>query len=222
MDDLGVITLLNRNDPCWFGHTSGFARQFVDVVTGRAVIPDELRPLIIETTPPGRDVDFDGRALVAACDVVVVEISSIKVNRLDGWDLNLHLVYGAEKSGIHAEILNNTEKSVSSSEQILADLSYIGSAVNRPVVTVDHLHYLDEMGNPLWGRVDITNTLKSAETKLGFPFYSTKDLIEKHGQTVALKDHGHYNGDFEIMVARSMFPLISGAVGCGVISKPMT
>lgn len=210
LDDAKSIKLLNRFDPCWFVHTSGAARQYLDVVSGRLRIPAELEPYILEGKP--RKVNYDGVDQLAQCDLVVVEISSLKVYRSRGWDLNAHIIWRAKKEADSSPIVAEMTERGATEEEIIADLLYVRETTGKPVMVVDHLHFLDENGKALPARSQITDILAYAETRLGFPFFSTRPTISLHGQDAALEDQAHYRKEFEATVGEAMYPFLERAV----------
>src|SRR5690606_19658820 len=118
-----AVKLLNRIDPCWFVHTSGAARQYLDVVSGRARIPVELEPYILEGKP--RKMNYDGVDQLAQCDLVVVEISSLKVHRSRGCDLNAHIIWRARKEADSSPVVKEMIDRAATEDEIIADLLYI-------------------------------------------------------------------------------------------------
>ena len=206
LDDCGAVKLLNRIDPCWFVHTSGAARQYLDVVSGRARIPVELEPYILEGKP--RKMNYDGVDQLAQCDLVVVEISSLKVHRSRGWDLNAHIIWRARKEADSSPVVKEMIDRAATEDEIIADLLYIREMTKRPVMVVDHLHFLDKDGNTFPARTQISGILANAETKLRFPFFSTRPTIDLHGIGTALEDHAHYRKEFEAVVGAAMHPFL--------------
>ncbi|MDZ4095444.1 MAG: hypothetical protein U1D35_11135, partial [Paracoccaceae bacterium] len=70
MADAGRVVLTNRADPWWFTHTARAAVQFLEVTQTGAEIPPDLKRLILETHPVRRRIGLDGRAAMAAADLV--------------------------------------------------------------------------------------------------------------------------------------------------------
>lgn len=209
--EAGTLELANYADNWWFTHTAAEARQYVDVLAGRTVLPAELRPFICETSLALPNELVAGGLLDV--DVVCVEVSTMKALTLDGLRLNYHQVWGrAEQANVDSRAalqglpvewpasdapLGRMVVGKSTPESVSEDLLAVRQAVGRPVLLVDHLHAQMPTGILAPERQTISETLAAVP----LPLYSTRTLIEQYGQDVALKDHNHWASTFEPTVS---------------------
>lgn len=212
--EAGALELVNHSDRWWFTHTAGEARQYVDTLTGKTSLPTEVRPFICETS---LDLPENLSAPnLTNVDAVCVEVSTFKSVTLDGFRLNYHQVWGhAERAGVDSRAalqgqpvhwpeedqpLRRMIVNRSSPEAVQEDLLAVKRSVGSPVLVVDHLHAHMATGGLAHERLQITETLAAGP----LPFYSTRVLIEQHGQEVSLKDHNHWASDFEATVGEDL------------------
>lgn len=195
----GAIEVTNVDAPRWSLHSPTAGRQFVESALLMRSIPPELEDLIIEGDPA---LPRDGRQAIARADVVVVEVSSLKNYTIDGWVLNQHLLWHARQKSDERAKANRY--AVATPAIVADDLRTIAQLVDKPLVTMDHIHYLDEAGKPLADRVSITAALLQVEKTLGFHLMQTQDLLEGRPQMETLQDSNHFKGSFEITAGEWM------------------
>lgn len=218
LHDAGSISLANYHANFWFTHTSGAARQYVDVIRGHKTIPMHLRRAALESV-----LEYPGEMAtgIPPVDVVVVEVSSLKQHRIGDYYLNAHKIYGlASESGLSPQAvlngqtdglpddhpLNGLVMEQTTQQDLDDDLVAIREKVGAPVLTVDHLHSLTPAGMVPPERARLTEELRAVSELRGFEFYSTKDLILEHGIEKALLDQNHYRSEFELVVGEKLYP----------------
>ena len=215
MHDRGRINLLNHNANRWYTHTSASAKQYVDVVQGRGQIPLDLRGLALETHLDYSADDMSSAETIAP-HVVIVEVSTLKRHRVDGIDLNAHLVNGLQRTypnGLpEGHPLTRLEVSTISPDDLAADLVVIRERLAAPVITVNHLHATMPDGNPLPARERLTAMLRQVEIDHDIPLFDTKHLILEHGVDTALEDQNHYRREFEPVVAERLLAFAASAL----------
>lgn len=210
------IKLINHGSHQWFTHTAASAVQYADLVQGKASLPDALRPAILETEmtlPHNLFFEFPRP------DLVVVEVSTLKEHRLDGYSLNAHKVYGmAVDEGVPyravingqtgdlptTHVLKTMSVRYASASEVEAQLLYLRQELKAPLLTVDHLYTESEDGSPIPERTKVSSILAGLESTHGMAYYPTKDLIVAAGLEVALQDQNHYRPNFESLVAAEM------------------
>lgn len=216
----GLVRLANYLDRFWFTHTSGAAKQYVDVLDGRAKIPLGLRDAAIEGELEWpRDMHLG----VPKADIAIVEISSLSALSVGGVQLNAHKVYRAAKElGIDPKPLlrgvpdalpenyhlKDIEYHKVPESELAQDLLYIRNTIGIPVITVDHLYSLRPNGEPAPERRALSAALEAIQAEHNIPFTPTRPLIEKHGSATALLDQNHYRKEFEITVGKSLLDSI--------------
>lgn len=222
MDAAGLINLRHygKNPNWWFTHSSGEAVQYMKSLTGASHIPLKLRHLACETTADLPENLADPEALHGV-DLVIVELSTFKRLELDGVRLNMQNVWGyAHRAGVPtAQVLAGHEvqwpegvapltglaASKTPSDEVVSDLLAVQEmAGGVPMMTVDHIHSLTAMGEPIPGRPEITVLLERMEREHGVPFHSTRPLLERYSREESLADDNHYRKEFEEVVGRSM------------------
>lgn len=217
----GDINLLNHGQCQWFTHSAGSARQYVDVIQARASIPAELREAALETTIAFPD-DMRWQPSHPP-DLTIVEVSSLKEHRVGRTQLNAHKIYQiVRRMGLpHRPVLSGDTAALASdhelkplhvertSERKLADdLLAIRRQLDTVLLTVNHLYSEKQNGEPVVGRVEITNELEKLEREHGVAFFDTKDIILEHGVDIALLDQNHYRPEFEPVVAAALLARI--------------
>jgi hypothetical protein len=207
----------------WFTHSAGEARQYLQAIRGQLTIPEPMRPLICETTADlPEDLTEPGR--LPTIDLAVLEISTLKAFTAAHLRLNIQRVWGyAHAAGVDTgAVLAGRPVEWPADHPLLADLSVeretpesvaaqvlgIREAVGVPLLTVDHLFATTADGTPVPGREEITTLLARLEREDGIAFHSTRPLIERHGEGVALKDSTHYAADFEPVVGEDLWASI--------------
>ena len=200
----------------WFTHSAGEAIQYLAAIRGEVAIPEELRPLICETTadlPP----DLTEPGLLDSVDLAVLEISTLKAFHSHGLRMNMQRVWGyAHASGVDASavlagqpvewppdrpLLSDLQVVRETADVVAEQIRQIRELVGVPVLTVDHLFATTRDGSAIPGRAEITALLsRIAADDVDIAFHSTRRLIQAHGERVALKDATHYAADFEALV----------------------
>ncbi|NOJ60386.1 hypothetical protein [Arthrobacter sp. 260] len=217
--------MVNYDENIWFTHSSAAARQAVDVLQGRKVIPHDLRKAALET-----HLTFP-TDMASACadgnDVAVVEVSTLRRHHVQGVELNAHKVYGiAAESGVagrsvvqgnvellpDGHILRDMQVAVTSYDDLKADLVSIASRLDCPVLAVDHLYSELPDGSPVPERLALTQALSGVASETSVDFLSTKAKILEIGLTEALTDQNHYRPGVEADVGRSLLDRIRSLV----------
>lgn len=207
----GMINLLNPSEPSWFTHSIGQAVQYLHVLAGEQTIEGEWRELVGERTFASDLAEPD---LLSKVHLVVLEISVLREALAGSLCLHIPAVEteaarlkfdpkAATRRGAGVEwpqghLLHDGLKIVPSSiEDIQSGVDYIKEHCKAPVLLVDHLFYKHADGSTIPARDVITETLPKLT---GSKFWSTRPLIERHGQDTALLDWSHYREDFEPLV----------------------
>lgn len=205
------INLLNHSANRWYTHTAAAGRQYVDVVQGRAHIPAELREVALETHLDYSAEDMSSAEPIAP-DVVILEVSTLKRHRVDGVDLNAHLINGVQRAhpdGLpDGHPLTRLDVSTTSPEELAEEVLAIRDRLGAPVITVNHLYSLTPDGEPSPARETLTGMLREVEAEHGIPLFDTKDVILEHGIDVALEDQNHYRRSFEPVVAERLLAFV--------------
>ena len=210
----------------WFTHSAGEALQYLQAIRGEITIPDPMRPLICETTADLPD-DLTEPGRLATIDLAVLEISTLKAFTAAHLRLNIQRVWGyAHTAGVDTAavlagrpvewpaehpLLTDMAVERETPESVAAQILDIRDAVGVPLLTVDHLFATTADGIPVPGRQEITTLLAQLEHDEGIAFHSTRALIERHGEGVALKDSTHYAVDFEPVVGEDLWASIRRA-----------
>ena len=216
-----ILTLANLAEP-WFTHSAGEGLQYVRVLKGTLDIPAPLRPY--------QEIPFEAGGsparpeAVQNIDLVLTEISILRSSTVGGFYAHLPRIWkAAEKAGLsprdatdkagvtwpNGHALAGLTVRYDEEQDLLSSLRAISDEVRAPIATSDHLSVLDQAGKPLPGRERIS-TLLSAMTKINrIPFYSTRPMLTKHGETTALLDSSHYNVDFEKVAATYLWAFLS-------------
>lgn len=220
LHEAGEVKLLNAAHH-WFTHTAASARQYVDVVSGRTVLPPELREMVLETALSlPSELNWEPPE---AADVVMVEVSTLKEHRVGRTELNAHKIYGTVKDLVNdyrpvvngdtsvlppGHPLKALEVKYTSPAKLLKDLLHVRQRLGVPMLTVNHLYSEAPGGVEPPERAKLTQELRRVEQEAGIPLYDTGILIRKHGTTAALSDQNHYRAAFEPVVAEEMLSMI--------------
>jgi len=199
MDD-GHCALLNRVDPCWFMHTARAACQSVEIIQGKIDPPLDLRELIFETDNE-RVIDFVAPDMVRDADALVLEICTLSSIDLNGWEANAHRMWRANKEDDPRAL--SAVKTVDSSEIIADNIKKISDMTHKPIMVVNHISItgIPELDR---SRKTLTETLKKAAEIVDFSLFDTASVLDSVPMHIALKDHNHYNTDFELIVGNAM------------------
>lgn len=225
LHEQGLINLINYGENQWFTHTAAAARQFVDVLDGKAHIPAGLRRAALETDLEIPEDMISRHALQA--DAVIVEVSSLKQHQVNGIELNAHKVYGiavesgldyrpiiqGNTTGLPADhVLKSLQVNYTTQAELTADLLAIRDRVGAAIMTVNHLYSETKDGAPVPERSRLTEALSLVEEEHGIRMYDTKPAIVEHGIDTALLDQNHYRTEFEPVVGRRLLTAIRGLV----------
>lgn len=212
MDAAGKIDLLHygKSGPWWFTHTPAEGIQYLRALAAEIDIPAELRRLVCETT---LELPDDLASTLPQVDAVVVELSTFKTLEVDSYRLNFQNVHRyAREAGVPPrdvvwgvpvdwpdshQLLIDMVVGKATSTQVHDELLEIRDRVGAPMLTVDHLYATTDSGDLVPGRDDLTAALNDLEATAGVPFHSTRPIIERFGEQVALQDSNHYRADFE-------------------------
>ncbi|MDB5507455.1 MAG: vipC [Devosia sp.] len=220
-NSVGRVTVL-------FGHVHNPVEinQALDLLGGSKSVPSVYAPLLsIGNTKP-----FDGRDLLAArlkgCDVVVVELSSVRTIAFDNWQLQKnHFDSAAIKSGVSRRQLSALFKSNVDTardgiakvlpdgallqriireatfeelpaDRIDAEIATLAERFTQPVLFVGFVER-DSLDQPIPQRVLLNSRLAAyVEAHQRHDFFNPTSLVETHGFATVMKDLGHYNPSF--------------------------
>lgn len=220
LDSQGGVKLLNSDRYYWFTHSAQSGQQYLEAIKGSKSIPEPHRPFFMET-----DLSFHDDLTwhdAPNPDLIILEVSSLKDYQLEETHLNAHLTYSIAKEAgldpsqfmrnpntykgeISDPLLSQIRMTSSTTEEIISAARFIRDTLNAPVLTVNHLHYVDpNSGGQLSGRPEITAALTAASRVEGIDFYNTASVIAEVGQSNALTDPQHYATDIELRVGQEI------------------
>lgn len=154
--------------------------------------PMHLRDLVYKTDNK-REINFDGREAIARADVVIVEVSSLKSKRIDGWDLNLHRAFGAEKRSDPR--LSGMTTQGHSTEDMHAHLGALRDMTGKPLILIDHIWTtINNRALPM--REILSQRLADVGARDGYGVFHTKSVLSKHRREDCLEDNDHYRDEF--------------------------
>lgn len=217
----GLINLLNPDQPSWFTHSVGQAVQYLQVLAGETTVAGQWRDLAGERTLAP---DLAKPDLLSEVHLVVLEISVLR-EALAG-DVYLHIPAieteaarlkldpkaatrkGAGVDWPQGHLLHGSLRIAPSSiEDLQNGVDHIRERCRAPVLLVDHLFYKHDDGSTIPARDVITETMPKLT---GSTFWSTRALIEQHGQDTALLDWSHYREEFEPLVGDCLLEAATG------------
>lgn len=221
----GVIDFVNRDEP-WFTHSSGEALQYVRLLGSSFALDERLRPFV--DVPDREEAPSLARPeAVRDIDLVLVEISALKVARVGGECVHLPKVWAAadelaldgrastSRQGVAwpaGHPLRAMKLAQESEAEIVANLRAIAAEAQAPVAICDHIHALDKDGNPLPARERLADLLSGIGRTHGIPKFSTRDMLTQHDHKAALLDSTHYRDTFEETAGEYFWSFLSRAL----------
>jgi hypothetical protein len=210
----GRITVGHRGGAEWFVHSTREVLQKIEIMNGRMDLPETIEPLLVHNP-----LKFDRSAIrpdfYAGTDVFVVEVSSIKNLRANGWHLQQwcvrDILSGSRQvsEATHA-IVDGARQHVQSAQELRADIQAIVAALHpTPVAFVPHLTIPRDDGSPFPERTLIRDVLLSSSVTTIDP----TPWVLGAGYDLAMVDSGHYRPSFEIEVGSRLVAEISARFG---------
>jgi Vi polysaccharide biosynthesis protein TviD len=160
-------------------------------------------------------------------DVFIVEISSTKVYKFQNYILKPYQIESIVEnnqnnssnehdentkeisSEIDQEIIHNHCYERQTQYDVKKGMNKITSILSGKVVFVTHINSLSEQGHTLPSRENLIKVIETHGKTLESVVFNPTNLINKYGQSFALKDNGqdlnHYNSTFCQIVACHMF-----------------
>lgn len=198
---------LGQGNTEWFTHSTRDVKQKLKILDKSIILDEKIVPLVINDMkkyfPDAHKNDF-----FKSIDYFVIEICSIQSNNYKGIELQQWCVRNLEEASSQAnnEILSNLNRVHLTKDDILVDLEYIYSYLNRkPILLVSHNMLTKPDGALPKPRAIIRGALEEfCRGKSNVCMFDPTPHILEFGIESAMKDPAHYHKIFEPMIGRAI------------------
>lgn len=205
--------------------------QAVALLRGDKIAPAELQKLMNIGNPDALGQEDRFYKLFANVDLMVIEISSLRIVNTGGWSLQINrfreqavtlgasegdvsLMFGQRKTARNralakmapeaAKFLERHSFKEMSSRALISEIKRLRAAIDKPVLFIGTLTH-DFDGRPINQRISIRNALAEiASTVPHTRFFDPTSMIDAVGAEAFMQDLGHYKPANELRVAEEI------------------